>query len=187
MPFYSVVIMEKIVPTDSSPGVERVIRDLLKVVLQQVSLSCLQFIKREKRESYARVISNASSIEDLRNRGVTPSIIWNSQRSGWSGLDSDVVPDIDVKRALDIVANTFLEKIDAAVDRNRKARQAIDSLPSVVGKELHIRLRMGRNGDPIWWERLKLALDKEIRRGGWDIVPDNFGIDAKGDIIPFDM
>jgi hypothetical protein len=41
--------------------------------------------------------------------------------------------------------------------------------------------------NPSWWPRLKNAVAQASREGRSDIKADNFGIDSKGDIIPFDI
>ena len=185
---YTAVVMDKIVPADKHPRLEAAMRDLLRAVAEAVQLSCLQFVVPERRDHYLEAMKSAESLEDLRMSGISPSQILRyeeEERYGWRS--SDVVRGISPARALDRVANDFLHRVDSDVARIAAASQALRDLPEIVGSELHIRLAGSGGRDPVWWRRLKAAVAHEIRRGGGDIVPDNFGIDSKGDIIPFDM
>jgi hypothetical protein len=186
---FTAVIMDKLVPSDKHPEVERAMRDLLHVFAQEMQFSCLQFVRPDRRQHYVEAIENAPTLEDLRQNGVSPSQILLSEENrhtGWK--EDDIIPDIDIERALRTVAQTFLARIDKALASDLKASQAILELPTIVGRELHIRLNTsGDRKNPVWLQRMKAAFAREMERGGWDVVTDNFGIDSKGDIIPFDM
>jgi hypothetical protein len=87
--------------------------------------------------------------------------------------------DIDKPAALNKIAQAFLRVVDDELSPASRAK--ISALPEIVGSYFSIRL------NPKWWPRLKGAIAQEARHGNSDIKADNFGIDSKGDIIPFDL
>ena len=181
---YTAVIMDKLVPSDKRPEVERAMSDLLFVFAREMQLACIQFFKPALRRDYLTEIIRAPSLEALRQTGISPSAILHRDRFG----QGDHFVDIDVHQALKAAAQTFLRRIDGSLEKDSRASQAIRDLPETVGRELNIRLNTsGDIKNPVWLKRLKVAFAREMERGGWDVVTDNFGIDSKGDIIPFDM
>jgi hypothetical protein len=177
------VIMDRIVPADKHPKFQRAMDSLLTVISQQISLACLPFVAEEHHEKYRRIAMSAKLPVVIRDHGFLPSSFVNP----YSGGHNQVSLGVDPKEALSSVADQFLREIDDAVRKSPSASSALRDLPTIAGLELHIRLNAGSGGDPTWWSRLKDGIAREIRSGRSDIATDNFGIDSKGDIIPFDM
>jgi len=180
--FLVAVIMERVSPADKGVRTSRAMRDLLGVVAREVHAACLPFVKQRKKASYVKLIQSDIRLEKLRMDGFGPREILGKGRNR-----IDCVPIADVHQALEAVAQDFLKRVDDAISKSESASRALLTLPEAVEQEMHIRLKVGGSGERIWWSHLKDLIAYEIRRGGWDIVPDNFGINAKGYIIPFDM
>ena len=177
------VVMDRIVPADRHPALQRAMDSLLTAISRQIAISCLPFISEEHRDENMRRAMSARRSVEIRDHVFMPNAFINPHNEG----HNHVSPDVDPRAALSSVADQFLREIDDAVRADPIASAALRDLPTIAGREMHIRLNTGSGGRPIWWSRLKDGIAREIQSGRSDIVPDNFGIDSKGDIIPFDM
>ena len=172
------VIMDKVIPADKSQVLEEALNEILVSIMLTLSKACVPYLKPEYHDDAMEFLnSRPNGIEYIRLNAPMP---WDLRpdESGtrFSSLMRD---DIDKRAALTLVAQKFLRTIDDELSPD--AVDAIKTLPTIVGKEFHVRL------NPSWWPRLKNAVAQASREGRSDIKADNFGIDSKGDIIPFDI
>lgn len=172
------VIMDKVIPADKSASLEGALNAVLISIMLTLSKLCVPYLKPEYQDDAMEFLnSRPSDINRIRFNAPMPSDLRPDESiTRFANLMSD---DIDKRAALTRIAQEFLGTIDdellpGAVD-------AIKDLPAIVGKEFHVRL------NPSWWPRLKNAIAQASREGRSDIKADNFGIDSKGDIIPFDV
>lgn len=172
------VIMDKVIPADKSATLEGTLNSILVSIMLTLSKLCVPYMKPEYHDDAMEFLnSRPSDINRIRFNAPMPSDLRPDESiTRFANLMSD---DIDKRAALTHIAQEFLGTIDdellpGVVD-------AIKDLPAIVGKEFHVRL------NPNWWTRLKNAIAQATREGRSDIKADNFGIDSKGDIIPFDI
>jgi hypothetical protein len=172
------VIMDKVIPADKSSALEDALNEILASIMLTLSKACVPYLKPEYHDDAMEFLnSRPSGIEYIRLNAPMP---WDLRPdvnlTRYSSLMRD---DIDKRAALVRVAQEFLKTIDDELPP--EALATIKALPAIVGKEFHVRL------NPNWWTRLKNSLAQAAREGRSDIKADNFGIDSKGDIIPFDV
>jgi len=172
------VIMDKVIPADKSAALEEALNAILVPIMLTLSKLCVPYLKPEYRDDAMTFLT--SGLNDINHIRFNAPMPWDLRADvGMTRFDSHMRDDIDKRAALVRIAQEFLRTIDdelppAAVD-------SIKALPTIVGKEFHVRL------NPSWWTRLKNAVAQASREGRSDIKADNFGIDSKGDIIPFDI
>ena len=172
------VIMDKVIPADKTPALEEALNTILVSIMLTLSKSCVPYLKLEYQNDAMEFLkTRPSDINHIRSNAPMP---WDLRPDvGMTRFDSLMRDDIDKRAALTRVAQEFLRTIDDELSPG--AVDAIKDLPAIVGKEFHVRL------NPNWWPRLKNAIAQASREGRSDIKADNFGIDSKGDIIPFDV
>ena len=172
------VIMDKVIPADKSQALEEALNAILIPIMLTLSKLCVPYLKPEYHDDAMEFLnSRPSDINRIRFNAPMPSDLRPDESiTRFANLISD---DIDKRAALTRVAQEFLRTIDDELSPDSLA--AIKALPAIVGKEFHVRL------NPNWWLRLKNAIAQASREGRSDIKADNFGIDNKGDIIPFDI
>ena len=172
------VIMDKVIPADKSAALEEAFSAILVSIMLTLSKACAPFLKPEYHDDLMEFLnSRPDGIEYIRLNAPMP---WDLRPDvGMTRYSSHIRDDIDKRAALTRVAQEFLRTIDDEL--SPVAVNAIKSLPTIVGKEFHVRL------NPNWWPRLKNAIAQASREGRSDIKADNFGIDSKGDMIPFDI
>ncbi len=172
------VIMDKVIPADKSAALEEALNAILVPIMLTLSKACVPYLKPEHHDDAMEFLnSRPSDINRIRFNAPMPSDLRPDESiTRFANLMRD---DIDKREALTHIAQEFLRTIDEELPP--EALAAIKVLPSIVGKEFHVRL------NPSWWPRLKNAIAQASREGRSDIKADNFGIDSKGDIIPFDI
>ena len=172
------VIMDKVIPADKSQALEEALNAILIPIMLTLSNLCVPYLKPEYHDDAMEFLnSRPSDINRIRFNAPMPSDLRPDESiTRFANLISD---DIDKRAALTRIAQEFLRTIDDELSPDSLA--AIKALPAIVGKEFHVRL------NPNWWLRLKNAIAQASREGRSDIKADNFGIDSKGDIIPFDI
>ena len=172
------VIMDKVIPADKTATLEGALNAILVSIMLTLSRLCVPYLKPEYQDDVMEFLnSRPSDINHVRSNAPMP---WDLQADvGMTRFDSHMRDDIDKRAVLTRVAREFLRTIDDELSPG--AVDAIKDLPAIVGKEFHVRL------NPNWWPRLKNAIAQASREGRSDIKADNFGIDSKGDIIPFDV
>ena len=172
------VIMDKVIPADKSQALEEALNAILIPIMLTLSNLCVPYLKPEYHDDAMEFLnSRPSDINRIRFNAPMPSDLRPDESiTRFANLISD---DIDKRAALTRVAQEFLRTIDDEL--SPESLDAIKALPAIVGKEFHVRL------NPNWWPRLKNAIAQASREGRSDIKADNFGIDSKGDIIPFDV
>ena len=172
------VIMDKVIPTDKSPALEEALNAILVPIMLTLSKLCVPYLKPEYQDDAMEFLT--SGLNDINHIRFNAPMPWDLRADvGMTRFDSHMRDDIDKRAALTHVAQEFLRTIDDELSPG--AVDAIKDLPAIVGKEFHVRL------NPSWWSRLKNSLAQATREGRSDIKADNFGIDSKGDIIPFDV
>ena len=172
------VIMDKVIPADKSASLEEALNAILIPIMLTLSKLCVPYLKPEYHDDAMEFLnSRPSDINRIRFNAPMPSDLRPDESiTRFANLMRD---DIDKRAALTRIAQEFLRTIDDELSPDSLA--AIKALPVIVGKEFHVRLT------PSWWPRLKNAIAQASREGRSDIKADNFGIDNKGDIIPFDI
>lgn len=172
------VIMDKVIPADKSAALEEALNAVLVSIMLTLSKLCVPYLKPEYQDDAMEFLnSRPSDINRIRFNAPMPSDLRPDESiTRFANLMRD---DIDKRAALTRIAQEFLGTIDDELSPG--AVDAIKDLPAIVGKEFHVRL------NPSWWPRLKNAIAQASREGRSDIKADNFGIDSKGDIIPFDI
>ena len=175
------VIMDKVIPADKSAALEEAFNAILVSIMLTLSKLCVPYLKPEYQDDAMEFLnSRPSDMDRIRFNGPLLIMPWDLRPdesvTRFSNLMRD---DIDKRAALTHIAQEFLGTIDDELSPGAVA--AIKELPAIVGKEFHVRL------NPSWWPRLKNAIAQASREGRSDIKADNFGIDSKGDIIPFDI
>jgi hypothetical protein len=171
------VIMERLIPTDSSPRVSKLMGGLLMEIIRVLSLASVSHIDPEGQAEALNAIMDASDIDDLDRRFV-PLPSHFTQSNPHPAVRRDKVGDAKI---LDKISQDFLRGAQGAAERNPQIRELASQIERAVGEEYHVRLRSD------WLHRMIQFVADEARSGRSDIKPDNFGIDAKGDIIPFDL
>jgi hypothetical protein len=171
------VIMDKVVPLDMSPELEDTMDAILVSVMLTLSKLCIPYLQPEYRDdAMMAVTSGMNDVNQIRHSTPLPHDLRGDGVWRYSKLMRN---DFDVNKAQHSIAQQFLDTVDDQLLPESVA--AIKLLPKIVGKQFHIRL------NPNWWPRLKNAIANATREGKSDIKSDNFGIDSKGDIIPFDI
>jgi hypothetical protein len=171
------VIMDKVVPLDKSKELEDSMNVILVSIMLTLSRMCVPYLKEEYQDdAMAYLSTNPSDIDTIRLNVPLP---WDLRNGQWTKYSTSMKEDIDKRAALSKIAQDFLRSVDDELSPASRAK--IGALPEIVGSYFSIRL------NPKWWTRLKNAIAQEARQGNSDIKADNFGIDSKGDIIPFDL
>jgi hypothetical protein len=171
------IVMEKLIPTDSAPRVGKLMGSLLTEIIRVLSLSAVSHIDPEYQADALDAIMDASDIDDLDRRFV-PLPSHFTRHNPHPAVRRDKVGDTEI---LDKISQDFLRGAQSAAVRNPQIRELASQIERAVGEEYHVRLRSD------WLHRMIQFVADEARSGRSDIKPDNFGIDMKGDIIPFDL
>lgn len=172
------VIMDKVIPADKSESLEETLNTILVPIMLTLSNLCVPYLKIEYQDKARSFLTSGMNDVDLINHNapMPGDLRPDENMTRYSNLMRD---DIDERAVLAKISQEFLMTIDDELFP--ESRKAIENLPKIVGKEFHVRLH------PNWWPRLKNALARATREGRSDIKAENFGIDSKGDIIPFDI
>ena len=171
------VIMDKVVPLDMSPELEEAMNAILVPIMLTLSKLCIPYLQPEYRDdAMTAATSGMNDIIQIRHSMPLPHDLSGDGVWLYSKLMRN---DFDVNKAQHSIAQQFLDTIDDQLFP--ESIEAIKRLPKIAGEQFHIRL------NPSWWPRLKNAVARAAREGRSDIKADNFGIDSKGDIIPFDI
>jgi len=171
------VIMDRVIPLDKLKELEDVMNDILVSIMLSLSRLCVPYLKEEYQDdALAYLSTNPSDINTIRLNAPLP---WDLRNEEWTKYSTFMKEDIDKRAALNKIAQDFLRAVDDELSPT--SRTGISVLPEIAGSHFNIRL------NPKWWSRLKNAIAQETRQGNSDIKADNFGIDSKGDIIPFDL
>jgi hypothetical protein len=173
---YVAVIMDKVIPLDKSPELEASMNEILVPIVLTLAMFCVPYLQPEYRDDAMAVVN--SGMNDIKLIRLNMPLPWDLG-GDWTRYSKYMSDDIDKKAALRDIAELFLDTIDDQLSPESAA--AIKRLPKIAGEQFHIRL------NPNWWPRLKNAIANATREGKSDIKADNFGIDSKGDIIPFDI
>lgn len=172
------VIMDKVIPADKSAALEEALNAILIPIMLTLSKLCVPYLKPEYHDDAMTFL--VSGLNDINRIRLNAPMPWDLRPDdNMTRFASLMRDDIDKRAALIRISQEFLRTIDDELFP--ESRDAIKVLPAIVGKEFHVRL------NPNWWSRLKNAIARASREGRSDIKADNFGIDSKGDIIPFDV
>ena len=169
------IVMEKLIPTDSAPRVGKLMGSLLTEIIRFLSLSAVMHIDPEYQADALDAIMDASDIMHMR---FVPLPSHFTRLNPHPAVRRDKVGDTKI---LDKISQEFLRVAQNAAVRNPQIRELASQIERAVGEEYHVRLRAD------WLHRMIQFVADEARSGRSDIKPDNFGIDMKGDIIPFDL
>lgn len=170
------VIMDKVIPLDKSPELEETMNQILVPIMLTLARLCVPYLKPEHRDD-AMAVAN-SGMNDVNLIRMNMPLPWDLYDE-WTRFAEFRDDNLDKRAALQNIAQQFLDTIDDQLFPESVA--AIKRLPKIAGEQFHIRL------NPNWWTRLKNSIANATREGKSDIKSDNFGIDSKGDIIPFDV
>lgn len=170
------VIMDKVIPLDKSPALEEMMNEILVPIMLTLARLCVPYLKQEYRDDAMAAVN--SGMNDVNLIRMNMPLPWDLHDE-WTRFAKFRDDNLDKSTALQNIAQQFLDTIDDNLFPESDA--AIKQLPKIVGEQFHVRL------NPNWWPRLKNAIANSTRDGKSDIKSDNFGIDSKGDIIPFDV